>query len=127
MAETGTIKNDNPVILGREIDQTAGFKVLDHAPIAVEQNHRVACAALDIMQPDAVDLQKATGRRIVALGFLRKISIGQGHRSQSSNHRRGRSHEGSCMVAGRTRTDRRSRLMETAVIGDPPSACTKSG
>ena len=96
MAETRTIKNDNPVIFSKEIYQIAGFKVLDHAPIAMDKNHRVACAALDIMQSDAVDLQKATGRRIVALGFFRRISIGQGHRSQSSNHRRCHEGSGSC-------------------------------
>jgi hypothetical protein len=88
MAESRTIKNDNPVIFGKEIYQAAGFKILDHAPVAVEKNHRGACATLNIMQSDAVNLQKATGRRIVALGFVRKISIGHGHRSQSSNHRR---------------------------------------
>jgi len=88
MAESGTIKNNNPVIFGKKIYQTAGFKILDHASIAVEKNHRVACPALDIMQPDAVNLQKTTGRRVVALGFVRKISIDQGHCSQSSNHSR---------------------------------------
>jgi hypothetical protein len=41
----------------------------------LEKNHRVACAAFDIMQSEAVNLQKATGRRVVALGFARRISI----------------------------------------------------
>jgi hypothetical protein len=88
MAESGTIKDNNPIIFGKETDQAAGFKILDHAPIAVEKNHRVACAAFDIMQSDAVDFQKSTGRRVVALGFVRKISIEQGYCSQSSNNSR---------------------------------------
>ena len=49
MAESGTIKNNTPVILGKKIYQAAGFKILDHAPVAMEKNDRVACAALDIM------------------------------------------------------------------------------
>jgi hypothetical protein len=88
VTESGTIKHYNPVIFGKKIYQATGFKILDHAPIAVEKNHRVACPALDIMQSDAVNLQKTTGRRIVALRFVRKVSIDQGHCSQSSNHGR---------------------------------------
>ena len=78
MTESGTIENNNPVILGKEIDQAAGFKVLYHAPVAVEKNHRVACAALDIMQPEAIHIRKTTGRRVVAFRLIRKISVDQG-------------------------------------------------
>jgi hypothetical protein len=54
MAEPGTIENDNPVILGNKIDQTAGFKILDHASVAVQKDYGIACATFHIVQSDAV-------------------------------------------------------------------------
>ena len=42
VAEAGTVENDDPVVLGGEINQTAGFEILDHAAVAVQQNQRFA-------------------------------------------------------------------------------------
>jgi hypothetical protein len=38
VAEAGTVEHDDPVVLGSEINQTAGFEILDHAAVAVQQN-----------------------------------------------------------------------------------------
>ena len=42
MAEAGAVENDDPVVLGGKINQTAGFKILDHAAVAVQKNQRFA-------------------------------------------------------------------------------------
>jgi diguanylate cyclase (GGDEF)-like protein/PAS domain S-box-containing protein len=42
VAETRTVYNNDTVILGSEIDQTARFEVLDHAAVAVQENERFA-------------------------------------------------------------------------------------
>ena len=42
MAEARTIENDDAIILGGQIDQTAGFEILDHAAVAVQQDKRRA-------------------------------------------------------------------------------------
>lgn len=89
VAESGTVENDDPVIPGREIDQTAGFEILDHAAVAVKKNQRLARAPLDVVQPNAVDVEEAAGSRIVTLGFVRKMTIDQSHCGQRSDrHRR---------------------------------------
>jgi hypothetical protein len=36
VAEAGTIEDDDAVVLSRQLDQSAGFKILDHAAIAVQ-------------------------------------------------------------------------------------------
>ena len=77
VAETGTVENDNPVILGSEVDQTTGVEVLDHASVAVKKNHRSARTSFHIVKPDAIYFQKSTSRRIVVLRLLRKIPIDQ--------------------------------------------------
>ena len=77
MAKTGTVENDNPVILGSEVDQTTGVEVLDHASVAVQKNHRSARTSFDIVKPDAIYFQKPTSRRIVMFRLLREISIDQ--------------------------------------------------
>jgi hypothetical protein len=42
MAEARTIENDDAIVLGGQINQTAGFKILDHAAVAVQQDQRRA-------------------------------------------------------------------------------------
>jgi hypothetical protein len=41
VAESGSVENNDPVILGSEINQTAGFEILDHAAVAVKENQRI--------------------------------------------------------------------------------------
>ena len=36
VTESGPVENDDPVVLCRKINQTAGFEVLDHAAVAVQ-------------------------------------------------------------------------------------------
>ena len=94
VAEAGTVENDDTVISGGQIDQTAGFKILDHAAIAVKKNQRFARAPLDVVEPNAVDVEETAGGRIVTLRFLRKMAIDQRHRDQRSNSDRRRHDEG---------------------------------
>jgi hypothetical protein len=98
MAEAGAIENDDPVILGSEVDQTAGFEVLDHASVAMQKHHRVACAPFDVVKPDAVHLKESARRRIVTFRFLREMSIDDGGGSQSCNRYRRGSNERRCLA-----------------------------
>jgi hypothetical protein len=50
MSKSRTVEHDYPVILGREINQTARLEILDHAAIAVKKNQRPAVAAFHIVQ-----------------------------------------------------------------------------
>jgi hypothetical protein len=92
MAEAGTIESDDAIIFGGQVDQAAGFEILDHAAIAVQENQRRAGAAFDIVKPDAIDFQEPTGGRIIVLGILGQISVDQG-RYRQSPHGRCRSHD----------------------------------
>ena len=86
MPETGPVKYDDPVILRSEIDQTARFEVLDHAPVAMQKHYRVACASFDVVKPDAVYIEKPARRRIVTLRLVREMSVDDGGGGQSGNH-----------------------------------------
>jgi hypothetical protein len=88
VAEAGAVENDDPVIFCSEINQTAGFEILDHAAVAMKKNQRVAFAAFDVMKPNPVYLKEATGGRIVMLRFLREMTIDQGDRGQRSDRNR---------------------------------------
>jgi hypothetical protein len=81
VAKAGTVENDDSVAFGRQIDQPARLKILDHAAVAVEKDQRFACATFDIVQPNAVYVQELTMWRVVARGFLREIPIHQGGHS----------------------------------------------
>jgi len=67
VAEARSIENDDPIVLGGQIDQTTGFEILDHAAVAVQKDQRLARAPFDVAQPNTVHLKELTGRRIVAL------------------------------------------------------------
>ena len=40
LAKSRAVEHDHPVILSREINQTARLEILDHAAIAVKENQR---------------------------------------------------------------------------------------
>ena len=54
----------------------------------MQQNQRLARAPFNVMQPNAVHIEKPTGRRIVLLRFVCKMSIEQGDCGQHSNRSR---------------------------------------
>jgi hypothetical protein len=98
MAEAGAIENDDPVILGSEVDQTAGFEVLYHAPVAMQKHHRVACASFDVVKPDAVHIKESARRRVVTFRFARETSVDDGGGSQSCNRYRRGCNERRCLA-----------------------------
>jgi hypothetical protein len=75
VAKAWTIENNDPIILGGQIDQTAGLEVLDHAAVSVQKDERFARAPFHIVEPNAVDLQKPTRRGIVVLSLFRKVAV----------------------------------------------------
>ena len=87
MAKAGTIESDDTIILGGQIDQTAGFEILDHAAVAVQQDQRHARATFDIVEPDAVYFQELTSGRVVAFSILGQAAVHQGRYRQSSDDR----------------------------------------
>jgi hypothetical protein len=54
----------------------------------VKKNQRFARASLDVVQPDAVDVEEPAGSRIFTLRFLRKMTIDQSHCGQRSDRNR---------------------------------------
>src|SRR6185437_3899301 len=90
MSKSRTVEHDDPVILGRQIDQTARFEILDHAAIAVKKNQRPAIAAFHVMQINPVDVDEPSPRRVLALRFLGEMPVRD----------RCRRHKGSCSSKG---------------------------
>ena len=70
MAEARTIENDDAIIPRGKIDQAAGFEILDHVAISVQQAQRRARATFDIVKRDAVYFQEMSSGGIVVLSFL---------------------------------------------------------
>ena len=89
MAEPRAIEYDDAVVFGSKIDEAAGFKVLDHASIAVQKHKRITRAALNVMKPHALHLQKLTLRRIITFGLLGGLPV-EHSRSDESCCRDGR-------------------------------------
>ena len=75
VAEAWAIENDDPIILGGKVDQTAGFEILDHASVTVQKHDGIACATFDVVKPHAVDVKESAHRRIVTFRLVREISI----------------------------------------------------
>ena len=71
------VEDDNPMFLGGLVEQPTQLEILDHTAVAVQQNERLAFAALDIVQLDAIDLEELPFWRIKALGGLRASSINE--------------------------------------------------
>jgi hypothetical protein len=65
MSEPRRIERDHPVTPRREIHQAAGFEILDHAAIAVQQHERRAFAALGIVETNA-NPRRGIGRKAVS-------------------------------------------------------------
>jgi hypothetical protein len=69
VAISRTVEHDHPVGLGKPVDDTAEFEIPDHAAIAVNQHDDRSGAAVDVMQPHAVDIDEFALRRIVAFSL----------------------------------------------------------
>jgi hypothetical protein len=78
VAEAWAIENDDPKILGGEVDQAAGFEILDHASVTVQKHYGIARATFDVVKPHAVDVKESAHRRIVTFRLVREISIDGG-------------------------------------------------
>jgi hypothetical protein len=75
VAETGTVDNNNSVVLGGQVDQPTGYEILDHAAVSVQKHQRLARASLHVVQADPVHLKKLAGRRIVMLRLLGQMTV----------------------------------------------------
>src|SRR4029079_16926605 len=67
MSKSRAVEHDYPVILGRQINQTARFESLDHAAIAVKETQRPAIAAFHVVQTNPVDVDETPPWRVIAL------------------------------------------------------------
>jgi hypothetical protein len=75
MAKAGAVKHNHPVILGGKINQSAGLKIFDHAPIAVQHDQGPSCSPIDVVEPNAIDGNESTDRGIAILSFFCKPPI----------------------------------------------------
>src|SRR5262245_11837757 len=71
VTEAWPIERDDAVILRREIDETARFKVLKHAAIAMKQYDSVADTSLGVVEPDVTYLDETANRWVVPFGLSR--------------------------------------------------------
>src|SRR5215203_5250653 len=75
------IKRNDPIILRSKVNKSASLKVLNHTPVAVQQNQRRSRTLFHVVKTNPLDSNEPTFRRIFALRLLRKISIGNRHNS----------------------------------------------
>jgi hypothetical protein len=76
------------MIFCREIDEAAGLEILDHTTVTVQKYESVAGAAFDVMETNAVHLEKFAGGWIINLRLLREMSVDQGRYRQGYNRNR---------------------------------------
>jgi hypothetical protein len=89
IAESGPVERDHAVAVGEAIDHAAGFKVLEGDTVAVQQHHRCAGAAFDIMEPDPIDLDEASRGRRFGLGLAAAPVIEEGAAGEGGSGRSG--------------------------------------
>jgi hypothetical protein len=73
--EPRPIEDDYSVVRGRRFDQSARYKILQHAPVTMEKNQRRSLPALDIVHVEAVDVHELSRWGIIVFRTLRKVSI----------------------------------------------------
>jgi hypothetical protein len=71
MSKARPVKRNHAVFLRRLVEQTAGFEIFDHAPVAMEQNQRNASSPIDVVEADALNSNEPPDRRITALSSAR--------------------------------------------------------
>jgi len=76
MAEPRPVEGDGAMGLGRVIDKATDEHVVDHRPVAVQEDDGRACAALHVVQSYAIRGNEWAPGRIVPLG-LGRSAIGQ--------------------------------------------------
>jgi hypothetical protein len=54
VAKAWPVNRDHAVFFGGQINQPAGLEVLDHAAVAMQQDQRRSCAAVDVMESSSV-------------------------------------------------------------------------
>ena len=82
VAKSRTVEHDHAVAFSRHIDDAARLEILDHTAVAVQKDQRLAFAALDVMKANAVNFDELAGRRVLALGFIREVTVHKGRNGQ---------------------------------------------
>jgi hypothetical protein len=124
VAETRTVYNNDTVVLGSEIDQTARFEVLDHAAVAVQENERFAGTSFDIVQPNTLDVEEAASGRVLARWRLSKAMVANAPIITAE----ATANEGASALRRRAGIGERRRLTTWAAVMyfTRESACTRS-
>ena len=58
IAESGSVKNDDPIFFRSLVDEAARRKVLNHPCIAVQQHQRLALAVVEIVKTKTTNFQE---------------------------------------------------------------------
>jgi hypothetical protein len=75
VAKARAVHRNHAIFFSGKINQTAGLKVLEHAPVAVKQDQRDSRPPLDIVETNAVNGDESPQRRITTLSFLCKPMV----------------------------------------------------
>jgi hypothetical protein len=70
MAISRTVKAQHPIALGKKVYEPAASEILDHRPVAVEQDNarRGRIAPLPVVEPHALTFEKVSRRWVSPLG-----------------------------------------------------------
>jgi len=80
---SGTVKDDDAMLPCRQINKSAGGEILDHAAVAMQENQHRTLALLNVMEADAIHLDKTPKWGVMCLGpsgkpLIDKSRYGQG-------------------------------------------------
>ena len=59
---SGAVERDHPIGPGRHVDQAAGFEILNHAAVPMQQDQRFSLPPLHVMQSNALHRDELASR-----------------------------------------------------------------
>jgi hypothetical protein len=85
MPKARPIEDNHAELLRSEADQSAGFKILNAAAIAVQKHEWLALSLINVMYSDAAYLDKLSDRGIIPLCLSSQPRIHQSRNREQPN------------------------------------------
>jgi hypothetical protein len=75
VTKSRSVKGDHAVFFRCQIDQPAGFKVLDHAAVAMQEDQRSSRPPLNVVEAQTVHCYESSERRVPPFSFMGKPPV----------------------------------------------------
>ena len=132
MAKARAIKRNHAIFLRGQINQAAGLEVLDHAPIAVQEDQRRSCSPLDVVEANTFHGNESPDWRVTALSFFCKPPVQKGgHDGGRNNTSRDRKSLAHASGRGQVARSRIRKIHDSASVrcttARAPEGCCTAG